>query len=113
MIKNPFFEEDNEYHDPNDDPSPKDDVFDLDEYVPNNFPERVNDGNDTYENNNFGNANYYAPLKEYEEQKYNNDKEPMNDVDGTNDGDDDDNNNEHSENAGVHEKTYEITGVNK
>ena len=87
---------------------PKDDVLDLDDYAPDNFPARVNDGNDTYENPNFGNAKYYAPLEEDKEHQDNNNKEPSNDVEGTNDGDGDDNHNKHSENTGVHEETSEL-----
>ena len=73
----------------------------------------MNDGNNTFENPNFGNANYYGPLKEVEEHQYINDEEPPNDVEVNKNGDDDDNHNEHSENTGVHEETYKITGVNE
>ena len=37
-------------YDPNEYPNPKENVFDLYNYVPNNFPAWVNDGDDTYEN---------------------------------------------------------------
>ena len=103
----PIAEEDDAEYNPNDDPTLQDYVFELDDYVPGNFPARANDGNDTHENPNFGNANYYTPLKGEEEHQYNNDKEPPNDVEGTNNGDDDDNNNKNSKNTGAHEETSE------
>ena len=64
--------------DQNDYPTPEDDVFDLDDYVTDNFPAGVNDGDDTYENTyekpNFGDANYYTPLEEVKEHQDNNDE---------------------------------------
>ena len=80
----------NAYYDPNNDSTPKDDVFDHDDYVSKNFLARVNDRNDTYENPNFVNANYYKPLEEDKEQKDNYEEETPKDVEDTKNGDDDD-----------------------
>ena len=59
----PIDKDDDADYDPNYDPTPKDDFFSPDDYVPDNFPARFNDGNDTYGNPHFVNTNYYAPLK--------------------------------------------------
>ena len=64
----PIDEDNNVNYDPNNNPTPEDDIFNLDYYVPNNFLVGVNGGNDAYENtyekHNVGNANYYASLEE-------------------------------------------------
>ena len=92
----PIDEDDDMDYDPNNDSTPEENTFDLDNYVPDKLPVGVNDGDNTYENPSFGDANYYTPLKEDEEHQYDNDKEPPDDVEGTNDGDDDDNHGKHT-----------------
>ena len=62
----PIYWDDNADYEPNDNPTPEDYVFGLDDYVSNNFPARVNDGSNTYENSNFVNTKYYTPLEEEE-----------------------------------------------
>ena len=70
----PINEDNNAYYNPNNYPTPEDDVSNLDNYVPNNLPAGVNDGDntyenpgdDSYENPNFGDENYYAPPEEDE-----------------------------------------------
>ena len=44
-------------YDPNEYRTPEDGVFELDDYVSNNFPAGMNDGDDTYENT-YDNPNY-------------------------------------------------------
>lgn len=46
----PIGENDNADYGTNGNPTPEDNVFDLDNYVPNNFPAELNDGYNTYKN---------------------------------------------------------------
>ena len=46
----PIDEDDGVEYDPNTNHNPEENVFNFNDYFPDNFPERVNDGDDTYEN---------------------------------------------------------------